>query len=53
MNNNEKENKEPNIRKERLSFISGSSQKEESSCIESDKGENDNIIINDSYFIKN
>ena len=53
MINNEKENKEPNIRKERLSFISGSSQKEETSCIESDKGENDNIIINDSYFIKN
>jgi len=49
----EKENKEPNIRKERLSFISGSSQREESSCIESDKGENENIIINNSYFIKN
>ena len=48
-----KENREPNIRKERLSFISGSSQKEESSCIESEKGENDNLIINDSYFIKN
>ena len=50
--NKEKENKEPNIRKERLSFISGSSQREES-CIESDKGENENLIINNSYFIKN
>ena len=49
----DKENKEPNIRKERLSFISGSSQREESSCIESEKGDNENIIINDSYFIKN
>ena len=49
----DKENKEPNIRKERLSFISGSSQREESSCIESETGDNENIIINDSYFIKN
>ena len=51
----EKENKEPNIKKQRLSFITDSSkkEKEESSYIESEKGENDNIIINDSYFIKN
>ena len=52
-NNEEKENIEPNIRKERLSFKSDLSQKEESSCIESDKGENDSLIINNSYFIKN
>ena len=51
--NENKENKDPNIRKERLSFISGSSQKEESSCIESDKGDNENLIINNSCFIKN
>ena len=50
----EKENREPNIRKKRLSFISGSCQREESSSyIESDKGDNENIIINNTYFIKN
>ena len=52
-NKENKENKEPNIKKQRLSFISDSSKKEESSYVESDKGDNDNIIINNSYFIKN
>ena len=47
-----KENKDPNIRKERLSFNSNS-QRDDSFCIESDKGDNENIIINDSYTIKN
>ena len=46
-----KENKDPNIRKERLSFNSNS-QRDDSFCIESDKGDNENIIINDSYTIK-